>query len=373
MSNAARIALIGGQGWPLTETAAGLPTLQQRLSTEGVEVQTFAHDARQAIHDWLHGHSGFRALIGDSLGAGAAALYAGDLDGSVDFAGGFQPSAWDPIGQGPITNREIVVAKNVQVAHCIWDPVFLDTGGLGNAHYVVTPGAKTKLTLTQHQGAHPDDWGYSQDLMFDHVMLCIKQAAVNGQSSGQASGDLTVAIKQRPDGLHKGGGVQIPTLPVPANDLTSALQQVGNILQKLNINAAPASTTISMAPPQDQAAQLQKILEFVSGLINPSGNSQALGQVNGALGQTIGSMLDGKKTAIGAIGALLTAWLSSVPALPPGTTPSGLFGLIQQIAGSVPGLSGFTMPLFLALTAWGVLGKLEKWAQGPAPAPTNTK
>jgi hypothetical protein len=377
MSNAARIALIGGQGWPVTETAAGLPTLQQRLSAQGVEVQTFAHDARQAIHDWLHGHSGFRALIGDSLGAGAAALYPGDLDGSVNFAGGFQPSAWDPIGQGPITNREIVVAKNVQVAHCIWDPVFLDTGGLGNAHYVVTPGAKTKLTLTQHQGAHPDDWGYSQDLMFDHVMLCVKQAAANGQasgqSSGQASGDLIVAIKQRPDGLQKGGGVQIPTLPVPANDLSSTLQQVANILQKLNINATPASTTISMAPPQDQAAQLRKILEFVSSLINPSGNSQALGQVNGALGETIGSMLDGKKTAIGAIGALLTTWLSSVPALPPGTTHSGSLGLIQLIAGSVPGLSGFTMPLFLALTAWGVLGKLEKWAQGTAPPPTSTK
>jgi hypothetical protein len=114
-------------------------------------------------------------------------------------------------------------------------------------------------------------------------------------------------------------------------------------------------------------------LEFVSGLMNPSGNSQALGQVNGALGETIGSMLDGKKTAIGAIGALLTAWLSSVPSLPPGTTPSGLLGLIQLIAGSVPGLSGFTMPLFLALTAWGVLGKLEKWAQGTAPPPTSTK
>ena len=194
MSNAARIALIGGQGWPLTETAAGLPTLQRRLSAQGVEVQTFAHDARQAIHDWLHGHSGFRALIGDSLGAGAAALYSGDLDGAVDFAGGFQPSAWDPIGQGPITNREIVVAKNVQVAHCIWDPVFLDTGGLGNAHYVVTPGAKTKLTLTQHSGPHPDDWGYSQDLMFDHVMLCIKQAAANGQASAQTSRQASAQV-----------------------------------------------------------------------------------------------------------------------------------------------------------------------------------
>jgi hypothetical protein len=300
----------------------------------------------------------------------------------VDFAGGFQPSAWDPIGQGPITNREIVVAKNVRVAHCVWDPVFLDTGGLGNAHYVVTPGAKTKLTLTQHQGAHPDDWGYSQDLMFDHVMRCIKEAAANGQASGQAnghasgqaSGDLIAAIKQLLDGLQKGGGVQIPTLPVPANDLTSTLQQVGNILQKLNINAGPISATpISMAPPLDQAAQMQKILDFIGGLINPSDKSALLGQVNGALGETIGSLLNGKKTAIGVIGSLLTALLSSVPALPAGTTPSGILGLLQLIAGSVPGLSGFTMPLFLALTAWDALGKLEKWAQGTAPPPTSTK
>ena len=195
-----------------------------------------------------------------------------------------------------------------------------------------------------------------------------------GQASAQTSGDLIVAIKQLLDGLQKGGVVQIPTLPVPANDLTGTLQQVGNILQKLNINAAPVSTTpISMAPPQDQAAQLQKILDFVSGLINPSDKSAPLGQVNGALGDTIGSLLNGKKTAIGVIGGLLTAWLSSVPALPAGATPSGILGLLQLIAGSVPGLSGFTMPLFLALTAWGVLGKLEKWAQGTAPAPTSTK
>lgn len=168
-----RIALIGGQGWPLTETVAGLPTLQRSLQYLDVEVQTFAHDARQAIRDWLHGYKGFRGLIGDSLGAGAAALYPGDLDGVVQFAGGFQPSAWDPIGNGPLNERIIVVAKNVNVAHCIWDPWFVDTGGLGNAHYVVSPDSKTKLTVTEHRGAHPDDWGYSQDLMFTHVMHCI--------------------------------------------------------------------------------------------------------------------------------------------------------------------------------------------------------
>jgi lysozyme family protein/peptidoglycan hydrolase-like protein with peptidoglycan-binding domain len=188
---------------------------------------------------------------------------------------------------------------------------------------------------------------------------------------GQASGDLVVAIKQLIDHLQKGEGISISP---PANDLTNTLQQVANILQKLNINIGPTSVTpIALPPPQDQAAQLQKILDFVSGLINPSGTPPPLGQVDGALGETIGNMLNGKKAAIGAIGSLLTAWLSNVPALPAGTTPSGLLGLIQLIAGSVPGLSGFTMPLFLALTAWGVLGKLEKWAQGTAPPPTSAK
>jgi hypothetical protein len=30
-------------------------------------------------------------------------------------------------------------------------------------------------------------------------------------------------------------------------------------------------------------------------------------------------------------------------------------------------LSGYAMPVFLALAAWGALGKFEKWAQGTAP------
>jgi lysozyme family protein/peptidoglycan hydrolase-like protein with peptidoglycan-binding domain len=198
---------------------------------------------------------------------------------------------------------------------------------------------------------------------------------------GPASGDLIAAIKQLLDQMQKGGAVQIPalpvqfpTLPVAPSDLTSTLQQVANLLQKLNINIPPTSTTpISMPPPQDQAAQLQKILDFVSGLINPSGKSAPLGQVNGALGATIGNLLNGKKTAIGVLGSLLTAWLANVPALPAGGAPSGVLGLLQLIAGSVPGLSSFTMPLFLALTAWGALGKIEKWAQGTAPPPTSTK
>jgi hypothetical protein len=183
-------------------------------------------------------------------------------------------------------------------------------------------------------------------------------------ANGQAPSDLIVAIKQLLDQLQKGGGIPIPA---PGNDPTTMLQQVANILQKLNIG--PKTTTSTSIQTQDQAAQLQKILDFVGGLVNPGGKSLPLGQVNGALGETIGNLLNGNKTAIGLIGTLLTGWLSNVPTLPPGATANGLTGFLQLIAGSIPGFSGFTMPLFVVLTAWGVLGKLEKWAQGTAPPP----
>lgn len=175
MNPAPRIALIGGQGYPLTETQAGLPALKRRLNSAGVDTGPgpWAHIARQEIRDWLHGYKGFRGLIGDSLGAGVSAVYAGDLDGNVNFVGGFQPSAWDPNGQGPLDSRVIAVAMNVLAAYCIWNPWWIETGGLGSAHYVISSRSKTVLTTTEHHGAHPDDWGYSQDLMFNHLIALI--------------------------------------------------------------------------------------------------------------------------------------------------------------------------------------------------------
>jgi hypothetical protein len=94
-----------------------------------------------------------------------------------------------------------------------------------------------------------------------------------------------------------------------------------------------------------------------------------LGQVNGALGETIGKLLDGKKTALGIGGSVLTALLSSVTASP---NAGGIAGLLGTIVSAVPGLGQFAMPISLALTAWGVLGKFEKWAQGTAPPPKPT-
>ena len=123
---------------------------------------------------------------------------------------------------------------------------------------------------------------------------------------------------------------------------------------------APGTATI---PPSGspQTEQLRKALEVLTAIIAPGtdGKPGALGQVNGALGLTLGNLLNGKKTAIGIIGSALTPILSAVPA---GS------GLGQVLALLTPvGLSPFAMPIFLAIAAWGILGKFEKWAQGTAP------
>ncbi|MGU3468143.1 peptidoglycan-binding protein [Methylobacterium sp. C33D] len=131
---------------------------------------------------------------------------------------------------------------------------------------------------------------------------------------------------------------------------------------------APAAP-VPAAPPADVAARLDELLQALRRQIDgarlptapalpgpPTARPEGavLGPVNGALGQTIGQLLSGKKSAIGIIGAVVTQILSQVPA---GT------GLGQVLAQLTPafGLSPYTMPIFIGLTAWGVLGKFEKW------------
>jgi peptidoglycan hydrolase-like protein with peptidoglycan-binding domain len=117
-------------------------------------------------------------------------------------------------------------------------------------------GPKTMAAVSQFQRQN----GLPDTGLADPAMIAaIGQKLSSTPANGQAPGDLIVAIKQLLDQLQKGGGIQIPA---PANDLTSTLQQVANILQKINI--APKSTLPASTQPQDQAAQLQKILDFVS-------------------------------------------------------------------------------------------------------------
>lgn len=123
------------------------------------------------------------------------------------------------------------------------------------------------------------------------------------------------------------------------------------------------------APPADVAARLDEFLQAlrrqIDGARLPTApilpgppaarpDGAVLGPVNGALGQTIGQLLSGKKSAIGIIGAVATQILSQVP------LNTGLGQVLAQLTPAF-GLSPYTMPIFIGLTAWGALGKFEKW------------
>ena len=162
----AKIVLFYGMGGAFFEWwSDGEQLLRKRLIDLGAEVQLLGWNQRTEAHDFFGSFTGFRGLIGDSLGAGSAAQYASDLNGPVDFVGGFQPSMDDMRAEHGI----ILVSPNVVRAHCVYDPIWADTLGLGQAQYEITPGSSTILLTTQHRAMHPDDAGYSQNIIFNEV------------------------------------------------------------------------------------------------------------------------------------------------------------------------------------------------------------
>lgn len=153
--------------------------------------------------------------------------------------------------------------------------------------------------------------------------------------------------------------VPAPVAPAPqsADDLSALVQQVAQLVKVI-----AQSQGSGTASPTQEGDQLRKILKIIQTIDKIKGGLAPLGQVNGAFGETIGKLLNGKKSAIGIIGVLATTLLSQVPAA------SGL-GQVLALLTPAAGLSQFALPIFLAMGAWGVLGKLEKWAQGTAPPP----
>ena len=164
------------------------------------------------------------------------------------------------------------------------------------------------------------------------------------------------------DQLQKAIGVLERTIqpstvtPSVSSDPVGIVERLLAAIQK----AAPKPGTTPSAPVSPDVDQLQKAIALLTAILGKS----PLGQVNGALGETIGNLLNGKKTAIGIGGSLITSLLAAITSSP---DAGGLAGLLGTIASSVPGLSQFALPIFLAMTAWGVLGKFEKWSQGTAP------
>ncbi|MGY4628024.1 peptidoglycan-binding protein [Bradyrhizobium sp. USDA 4486] len=227
-------------------------------------------------------------------------------------------------------------------------------------------GPKTKAAVAQFQQRH----GITETGVLDTITVAAITRAAQQPATPAPTGDLSQILKRLEDlaQLLRRGAPTISTPPVttppPASDPIMLFER---LFALINNKTAPISGTTNPANPA-AVDQLKQAVDLLSTLLNKDGKP-VLGQVNGALGETIGKLLNGKKTALGLGGAVLTALLSSVTASP---NAGGIAGLLGTIVSAVPGLGQFAMPISLALTAWGVLGKLEKWAQGTAPPPKPT-
>jgi lysozyme family protein/peptidoglycan hydrolase-like protein with peptidoglycan-binding domain len=91
-------------------------------------------------------------------------------------------------------------------------------------------------------------------------------------------------------------GAPLPTDPV------ALVERLLAVLQK----ATPQAATSSPGPVSPDVEQLNKAISLLNAIIGTAKDEKLpLGPVNGALGQTIGNLLDGYKTAIGVGGSLL--------------------------------------------------------------------
>lgn len=167
-----RAALMGGMGFPVTEMPWGMPAFKSKLEKLGFDVLLVSWKARQEVFNFCYGFDGFLMFAGDSLGAGSSGQYPSDLKGQkTDYAVGFQPSEDDARTvhiQGKDHGVQYI-APSISRAHCIYDPLWIQTGGLGHAQWEITQGAKTKLLCTAHYAAHPDDWNWSQTLVLNEL------------------------------------------------------------------------------------------------------------------------------------------------------------------------------------------------------------
>lgn len=179
------------------------------------------------------------------------------------------------------------------------------------------------------------------------------------------------------------------TLPIPTPNLGEegdpvVTDKVSEIIQALlaalqpgaTTTTTPATTTTTTTTPATGAGAtvagaaglallLRQLAQGLDG--NPvvlppdSAATNVLTPVNGAFGQWLGKLLDGRKSALGIIGVLASALLS--PATAGGAATTSPLGELIPIIGSIPGLAPIMMPISLALTAWGLLGKVDKYVR----------
>ena len=285
------------------------------------------------------------------------------LDHSINFDGA--PSAASGSLEPEVTQAETVLQVQQSLNKLGIDPKLVEDGILG-------PRTMTAISLFQQQNGLKDSGlpdaatiaGIAERLVQPTALTPVQPTLPLPTLDGSSQILQRIqTLEQMILSLNNTATTTTPLGPTNPNDPVSIVERVLGMARKINLQPG-TGTTIPLGSGTPSAAQLKQVMDMITAIIGQA--QPGLGQVNGALGETIGNLLNGKKTAIGIVGSLITSVLAGVTSSP---NAGGLAGLLGIVATSVPGLSTVTGPLFLAMTLWGVLGKIEKWSQGTAPLP----
>lgn len=169
------------------------------------------------------------------------------------------------------------------------------------------------------------------------------------------------------------GATTVPAQSKTQPNVTEIIAKIEDLLELLGHKPKVPAADTAQAVPSDSLARISQVVDVLRQLgigappIAGGASTQApLTPVNGALGSTIGNLLDGKKSAIGIVGSVLTALLGAVAPGAAGAAAGGATGGLMSILSTLGVAVPYLQPIMLGLAAWGALGKFDKWRIGAA-------
>ncbi len=317
--------------------SAGLEDLADLLETNGIEAKVFSHGDRRTVEKEIksrhqQGTLGKLVLIGHSLGANSALRISNALVGeniTVEYLATLDPTITKPIGAAlkadnfrsrDIRDKPIPGANEIQrddLSH-----IELDNDQRIHQHIL------SACIAIKQTGANTNE----ETLMSDNDQTR-SGAGGASSSSGNPELDALVAALLARTGWDSTGGKL---------DLSDGIDR-SEILDVVRIISGRKA--LGVDTPSDDPN-------------NP------MTPVNSLFGKgPISKFLNGKKTAIGIFGLLGTYVL---PIMFPQAAPilAALKGLgLDQVAQNPEAGTSILTGIFSAFTAWGGLGKLEKWTR----------
>src|ERR1700686_4506305 len=144
-----------GLGGQVLDPAGGEVLLTQKIKALGINVGASPYlysDVQTICSEILATPPGSIIIVGgDSLGANNAPYIATAIRASrgVDYLFGFQPSVW---------GYHSTVPPSVVEALCIYNPTWVETGGLGDYPWPLATGnRRTKISYIKNSDPHPGD------------------------------------------------------------------------------------------------------------------------------------------------------------------------------------------------------------------------